>query len=137
MFTPRYAIPTVSALGVLATTSGCTDPVVGTWDLTQVTYDGDTIDIPLEVDGETLTGGASFSKKEQSTIWMTYTSGSYSQTYTYNVTVNDQIRGAWAISADMDGYTFEADCVAVKDELTCTGTIDGTPMSLAYTRASE
>ncbi len=123
------------------------DPLVGDWELTQRNYDGYLLEYPVqytESSGATvITGGATFSVEGPSNIWRTYTytyndgRPPESLTYIYQVGVVERNMGSWSIVADFHGYAFVGTCVAQQDTLLCSGILDGSSLSLVFTRAAE
>ncbi len=123
------------------------DPVVGDWDLVHTNYDGTLTRFPHEyVDdiGSILTtAGATFSVDGPNNIWLTfsytYNDGSppATQTYTYEVVVDERNIGSWSIIAYFYNYAFTATCTAEQDTLTCSNIMNGGSLSLAFTRAAE
>ena len=118
----QYTIP---SLLILATsTTGCADPIVGTWSADSFTADGETIEIPYEYGGVEI-----FSSMEMTfdaDLTGTMEMVQYSGTDSYTLTATNDGGGAYTIlSEDEDSL----DCTLSGDSLECS--VEDTTISMS------
>ena len=151
----KYAIP---ALGLLSTamTTGCSDPVVGDWDLNEaeLSYGGYdySISFPYEscYDGYYATYCYSMSASlnvDEALLASWLSSSEYSvdgaveESYAYTAdgtVVPGDEAGSYNIDlTDEDGETLELSCTLAEDNLDCVAEEDGMTMTYKMTRASK
>lgn len=130
MLTRTYSIPSIAALG-LSMTTGCAEPIIGTWNVTEITIGTETYQIPYTYsytyEGATYVSETDFTmtvNDELTGDWIvdySYTGpdGSENDTYTYDIEVTKTSKATYDI--EIGGIDFSGSCTVASTELTCTG----------------
>ena len=112
----QYAIP--SLLGLSTTITACADPIIGDWTGESVSFDGDTIEIPYELDGVTIIGSLDMTIDADLTGSMTQ--DGYDGTYSIDIAVTNNSGGSYSINqTGEDADTDPLNCTLAGSELNC------------------
>jgi hypothetical protein len=130
----RFALPTVSALGLTLGGCGAGDTIVGDWALSSYTYNGETYPLPYTADGVTYDGTFQVTEALAATFDLTYSDGveTGSTILTGTATETDE-KAIFDVSLAFGDETFTATCDTTDDLLSCTGTV----LSFEGARAEE
>lgn len=124
----QFTIPALGALALAATATGCTEPIIGDWQVTKIA--GETL--PNSYTGPYCSYyyGVDMSVTEEFTgeLNILYTAdcpgyGTYAYNFDYNLSVAVvEKRASYDISIELgEGETFELDCTSSEtDVLNCT-----------------
>lgn len=120
----RFALPTVSALGFTLGGCGAGDTIIGTWDISALTYDGETQALPYSSEGTTMTAELRVTEELAATFDITYAyddgSGSETMAITGTATETDD-KAIFDLSLTYGEQTFTSTCDTTDDLLSCTG----------------
>ncbi|MCB9669011.1 MAG: hypothetical protein H6734_06010 [Alphaproteobacteria bacterium] len=134
-------IPTATAISVLTTVAGCSDPAVGTWDLASVTQDGETTAFPIDetYTGEGYTvivrGSIDMTLEKDGTgvfnqeFYQSYNGQGDTANYTYPLVGTKMAKGQWDITITGDDDTIDLSCTADGESMSCD---DGDGASLTW-----
>ncbi len=129
-----YALPTIGALGVTLAACAPGDTIVGNWDLTSFTYDGDTTALPYSAEGATMTGTLAVTEALAATFTLAYTyEGQSDQTVLTGTATETEETAIFDLTLTYDGGDFTVTCDTTDDLLDCTGT----PLAFEGARAVE
>ena len=112
----QYAIP--SLLGLSTTITACADPIIGDWTGESISFDGDTIEIPYELDGVAIIG--SLDMAIDADLTGTMTQDGYDGNYSINIAVTNNSGGSYSINQTGDDASEDPlDCTLAGSDLTC------------------
>ncbi len=145
-------IPALSALSVLATAAGCTDPIVGDWSLDEMKIGDAVYDFPKVYsydDGVVITYALDMHVQKDGTGTLVY---SYSYTYSYNGQIDTEESrsdsftlsgtkekwGNWTFAVDLrDAGDVSLSCIAEKTQMGCTTTVDSEDWEMTFIRMED
>ena len=131
MDTRTFAISTASSLS-LALTTGCADPLIGTWNLASAQGDGETVEYPFSYEGQgysiTMAGSMSIGEDLTGQFVLTYDAvidgATESETYSSEVTFVNTGKGAYDLTMINEEEEMSLSCT-LDETLTCASTEEG------------
>lgn len=134
----QYIVPAISVLG-LSLTTACADPMIGEWEASQMSSDGQTTTLPYSYTYSNYTYTMSFHMSVEKdltgnfTILYTTATGSADPTpyeYNYGLTATQTDKGAYDIS--LPDMPLELGCTLDKKVLTCADKDTSSDLQLTF-----